>query len=60
MKDWTSHSLAAHDHFKAVDRLLTDYPSAQPLDNATKAEICGHLHICIYELSRIEAWVRAH
>ena len=60
MTDWTSHSLAAHDHLKAVDRLLTDYPSAQPLDNATKAEICGHLHICIYELSQIEAWVRAH
>ncbi len=60
MIDWSPPIGEAQRALKAVELILTNYPSAQPLDIATQDEVIGHLQAAMVAIDQVGAWVRSH
>lgn len=57
MNDWASFMLTLDEHRKSVDKLLTNYPPVQTIDERTAMEVEAHLDAIVGCCNQVDAWV---
>lgn len=57
MNDWASFAIVLDEHRRAYEKLLTNYPPAQTIDERTALQIESHLDAIVDCCNQVDAWV---